>query len=249
MKVSGCIVTYNARDEIIPCIKSILEDTKDIDFKLYIVDNASTDDTVEVIKTNFKDVTVIANDENVGFGKGHNSVMDYIDSDYHVVINPDINTEDGVIGKLVNYLSTHKDVGQVCPRVLNNDDTEQFLPKRNPRFKYVILSRFPGFKKYRREYTRQDEVFNEATDIEFASGSFFVVPTKVFRDINGFDDRYYMYFEDADLSRRVHEKGVRVVYDPETYVYHDWHRENMRSAKGAMRFLSSMFKYFFKWGF
>lgn len=248
MKISGCIVTYNASDEIMPCIKSILEDTKNLDFKLYVVDNASSDDTVEVIRHEFPQVKVITNDKNVGFGKGHNKVIEYLDSDYHVVINPDIKTEDKVIYKLTTYLEEHKDVGQICPRVLNTDESEQHLPKRNPRFKYVILSKFPGFKKYRAEYTRQGEDMSVATEIEFASGCFFALPTSLYKELKGFDDRYYMYFEDADLSRRVAEHGKKIVYDPETYVYHDWHRDNMRSLKGAVRFLNSMCKYFMRWG-
>ena len=252
MKVSGGIVTYNSHDDIVKCIESILEHTKGIDFTLYVSDNCSVDDTVEEVRLHFPQVIILENKENGGYGYGHNKVIEVIDSDYHFVINPDIVLEENTIGNLVNYMEAHKEanIGQVTPKVLNMDGSEQFLPKRNPSIKYVVLSKFPGFKGYRRKYTRQEEALGNreaATEVELATGCFFGCPTRVLKELSGFDSRYYMYFEDADLSRRIIKKGYKVMFYPLTYVKHDWHRENTKSLRGIKNFLHSMTKYIRVW--
>lgn len=248
MKISGCIVTYNGGDEVVSCIESILSYTKNIDFTLYVSDNFSTDNTVELIRHHFPEVIVLENEKNGGFGYGHNQVIPLLNSDYHCVINPDIVVDSEVISNLVNYLQEHSQIGLITPKILNQDGTEQYLPKRNPKFSYVILSKFPGLKKFRREYTRQDEEFNQPTEVDFCTGCFFLTPTEVFKKMGGFDDHFYMYFEDGDLSRRVKKAGYEVVFHPLEQVYHHWHRENTKNIKGILRFLHSMIKYFVRWG-
>ena len=162
-KVSGSIVTYNNSDIIYECIRSILEHTKNVDFSLYVVDNGSTDKTVEIIRENFKDVHLICNEENKGFGHGHNRVLTEIDSVYHVVINPDITLSQDAIGALCEYLDNHWDVTMITPKVLNEDGTEQFLPKYCPSIRHVIISKFKPFKYLRKQYTREPEDLKEPT--------------------------------------------------------------------------------------
>ncbi len=253
MKISGSIVTYNSEHDIVKCIRSILEYTQDMDFDLYISDNASTDGTIRVIEENFPqekypNIRVIVNDHNGGFGYAHNKVLEQIDSDYHVCINPDIEFGVDVITPLCDYLEQHTDVAMITPKVKNKDGSEQHLPKQNPRISYVILSKFPGLKFYRRRYTREDEHLDKPTSINLCTGCFFVARTSVLREMNGFSSEYFMYFEDSDLTRRVRNAGYDVIFYPDTWVYHDWHRDNMGSLKGIKRFLKSMCRYFKTWG-
>lgn len=248
VKISASIVTYNNESSIEKCVASILRSAEGLDFQLYISDNASTDRTVEIVKEKFPAVIVIKNNKNGGFGWGHNIVLNRIDSDVHFLINPDIYMKEDSFRVLAAYLWDHKEVSLVTPRVLNTDGTEQFLPKFGPTIRYVIISKLPGFHKYRRQYTRQDEKFTKPTEVEFCTGCFFAVRTEEFRRLGGFSKQFYMYFEDADLSRRVLRDGKKIVFNPETSVYHDWHRDNTGSIKGATRFLKSMCKYFSIWG-
>lgn len=247
IKVSGCIVTYNNSNIIISCVKSLFKWTQNVDFKLYIVDNNSTDDTVLIVKNHFPQVIIIKNNENKGFGDGHNKVLSQIDSKYHFVINPDILIDHDVIGELVQYLELHVDVGMITPKIMNDDGTEQLLPKRNPTIRFLIISKLKPFKYYRTLYTRADEQLKTPTSIEFCTGCFFGIRTELFREQKGFDPRYFMYMEDADLSREVRKKA-KIIFYPETYVFHEWKRENVKNIRGIMRWFSSMIKYFFKWG-
>lgn len=247
IKVSGSIVTYNNADIISECIRSIMEYTRDLEFTLYVIDNGSTDKTVEIIQNQFEQVKLIRNEENTGFGHGHNKVLEELCSDYHVVINPDITINQNVILDLCNYLEGHPDIAMITPRILNEDGSEQFLPKYCPTIRYVIISKFGPFRYLRKRYTRETENLQKATDVEFCTGCFFVIRTPLFQELGGFDKRYFMYCEDADLSRRVKEKG-RIVFYPEVSVVHKWKRDNTGNIKGITRFLSSLVKYFLRWG-
>lgn len=247
IKVTGSIVTYNNSDIICECISSVLKHTRHLEFTLYVVDNASTDDTVETVRQQFPDVNVISNEKNIGFGHGHNMVLDKIDSDYHVVINPDITLGEDTIGKLSEYLENNPDIAMITPKILNEDGSEQHLPKYGPSIRYAIISKIKPFRYLRKKYTREEEQISVPTDVEFCTGCFFMIRTSVFKSLKGFDTRYFMYCEDADLSRRV-RKQARIVFYPLVTATHKWKRDNTRSAKGVMRFMASLMKYFLKWG-
>ena len=245
-QVSAGIVTYNNVSEIISCLNSLIETTKGMNVEIYVLDNHSSDDTVSVIRKYFPRVHLIESSENLGFGRGHNEILKRISSEFHMVVNPDIQFTPEVVSKLTAFMCRYPEVGIVTPKIRNADGSEQFLPKRDPKFSYVIFSKFRPFYFFRDEYTRADEVFNRPTRILSSTGCFFMIRTDMFRKVNGFDEQFFMYFEDADLSRRVRKKSVIVFY-PNAFVYHAWKRDNTRSFRGIKIFLISMLKYFWKW--
>ncbi|MCM1466644.1 MAG: glycosyltransferase family 2 protein [Alistipes sp.] len=249
MKVTGSIVTYNNGNIIYECIKSVLEQTQGVDFTLYVVDNGSTDRTLEIIKNNFDgQVKIIENGRNLGFGRGHNRVIEEAESDYHAVINPDITLAEDTIAVLCRYMEENSGVLMATPKILNEDGTEQYLPKYCPTIRYVMISKLKPFRYLRKRYTREEENFTKPVEVEFCTGCFFVARTALLKELKGFDPRYFMYCEDADLSRKVRRKG-KIIFYPWACATHKWGRDNTRSFKGVFRFLSSLFKYFCKWGF
>lgn len=246
IKVSACIVTYNCKDKVLNAISSLIENTIGVDLTIYVSDNNSRDGTVSSIRKHFPSVLIIENEINGGYGYGHNKIIDLIDSKYHVVVNPDIIIENDVITQLALYMENNPDVGLVTPKILNLDKTIQHLPKKNPKFIYLVGSRIPLLKKYRTEYTMSDKELITPVDIEFCTGCFMFIKTSLFKEIGGFDDRYFMYFEDADLTRNV-LKTNRVVYFPDAYVIHEWERSGAKKLKYFIIQIKSMFKYFKKW--
>ena len=260
MKVSGCIVTYNAVSSeskeklLFDAIENITAFAQSYDFTLYIVDNASPDGTAKAVEAAFANnpaVKVIANSENRGFGKAHNQVLPLIDSDYHFVINPDIIVRDDAVGKMCAFMENLPACGMVSPDIRFPDGRIQVLAKSHPKPKSLIASRLASDRennKYLREYAMLDEDLSKPLKIENASGCFFGIRTALFRQIGGFDDRYFMYFEDFDLSRTV-GYHAEIWYDPEAVVYHEWGRDSKRNIKLMLIHISSTFKYFLKWTF
>ncbi|MBQ7045479.1 MAG: glycosyltransferase family 2 protein [Clostridia bacterium] len=248
-KISACVVTYNNSSCAKVAVESVVQHTKSKELCMYVCDNNSTDNTLKTLKE-IDGVSVIKLPDNLGFGKAHNAVLDKIDSKYHAVINPDIRIDSDVLSSLAEYLDNNPDVVMVTPKILNDDGTVQHLPKKTPSFKYVFLGRlgsmFGCLKKYREEYTRSNEQLTAPTEVDFCTGCFFLIRTDVFKKLGGFDDNFFMYFEDADLARRAKQFG-KVMFVPEFSVTHLWERASSKSIKYLFIHLISYFKYMHKW--
>lgn len=249
--VSGCIVTYNSKDKISQTIESVLEKTKGVPFRLYVVDNASTDGTADFIRETYPEVEVIDAGGNNGFGAGHNKVIPYLTSKYHVVINPDIILESDVISELSFYADKDEEIGLLSPQIRFTDGRIQQLGKRNPTIKYLGSHRFHKGdepSKTMIEYCMLDKPMDIPFEITNATGCFMFFRTSVFKELNGFDERFFMYLEDCDIARRTAEK-YKALHYPMADVIHLWERESKRNKKLLLIHIQSILKYFLKWGF
>jgi GT2 family glycosyltransferase len=247
--VSISVVTYNSAAHIRNLMDSIAHNVFGVPYHIFVVDNGSSDGTQDIVRgLGCPSVTLIESDRNRGFGGGHNMVLNRISSKYHLCVNPDVIIDSDVITDMAHYLDAHEDIGMLSPKVLNTDGTLQLLPKKNPRLIFLIARRvnLPFLRKYRCEYEMADSDSEEKRDIEFCSGCFMFMRTSLFKEIEGFDERFFMYFEDADLTRRIREKA-RVQYNPVFSVYHCWERAGGKKLKYFLIQLVSMFRYMAKW--
>ena len=253
--LSACIVAYCDYDEVCAAVRSILQHTPG-ELALYVVDNASPDGCgTRLAATDFSDprVQVICLPENLGFGGGHNAVLPHLNSQVHFILNPDILVETDVLHEMAAWLLSHPDVAMATPQLYYPDGRIQHLPRRKPTpwalFARQLAPRMPGsiFDRADRHYTMQDEDLSIPRPIEFCTGSFMAVRTQVFRQIGGFDQDYFMYVEDADLTQKVLRCG-KVYLVPQFRAIHAWHRAPMRDAGKFRMQLSSMMRYFKKWG-
>lgn len=241
--VSASVVTYNDKDRAPETVNSIIKNTKKYPLKLYVIDNASTDGTAELIKKTGQ-ATVIKNSKNLGFGVAHNVVLGQEMGKYHFVINPDITLNQDVISDMVDYFEANPDVVMAMPKILNIDGTEQKLPKEKPTFKRLFLGRVSS--KIRNEYIWAEKDITEPCEINFCTGCFFCIRTDVFKKMLGFDQRYFMYLEDADLALKAKSEG-KVMILPQFSVTHVWERESAKSLKYLFIHIISCFKFLFKW--
>ncbi len=241
--VSACIVTYNDKDQIAAAVKSVAENTKKYPLSFYVIDNASTDGTADFVELQGQ-VTVIRNDKNLGFGAAHNKVLNEKIGKYHFVINPDISFDRDVLSDMVDFFESHPDVVMAMPQILNPDGTEQKLPKERPTFKKLYLGRLSN--KVRNKFVWGDKQITEPADIDFCTGCFFCIRGDIFKKLCGFDERYFMYLEDADLTLMAKQKG-RVMMLPHISVTHNWGRESSKSLKYLLIHIKSSFKFLFKW--
>jgi GT2 family glycosyltransferase len=221
---------------------------------VFLVDNASTDETVALVREGFPWVQVVENEGNLGFGAGHNCVLPSLASTYHLVINPDIVFVEDAVMPLASYLAANPDVVMVTPRILNPDGSMQQLPRLRPRLRYVAARRFerrgrPGgwARRLSDEYTMANEEFAVPTQLETCTGSFFAIRTAVLRELGGFDERFFLYFEDNDLSCRASAKG-RIMLYPDTQVVHHYERAALKSKRAFLWQLRSMLRFFGKYG-
>lgn len=242
--VTISIVTYNNAGIIEETLQSILKFMEPQN--IYIVDNQSTDATVETVKK-YPGVNVIVNQSNGGFGAGHNAALPYLNSKYHVIVNPDIIVDTDVFSEMAAYFDVHPEIVLAVPQVRYTDGSVQNLPKARPSVRALAANRLPVFKKSREAYLMLNEDISEPREIGFTTGCFMFIRTAVYQKLKGFDERYFMYFEDGDLGRRAEEFG-KVCILPQFYVYHKWERAGAKKLKFFIIQLKSAFKYFNRWG-
>lgn len=252
------IVTYNHAGVIENTLRAAVAGLPEhITSHVWVLDNRSTDASLEIAKAFAKRddrVRVIGNTENEGFGRANNRILRHVDSTYHVLLNPDVTVSPGALDTLVGFLRRSPDVAVVCPRVTFEDGRLQSLNRRYPTVVDLFLSRFmsgvsrPWPMRRMQRYRMEDVGYEYICDVPFVSGAFMCCRTAVLRQVGAFDDRYFMYFEDADLSRKIQKAGWRTMYCPDAVVTHQWRRATHSSRLHMFYFCVSAMKYFNKWG-
>jgi GT2 family glycosyltransferase len=252
------IVTYNHSLVLARTVNAALANLPaQLRAQIWVLDNGSSDKSVEVARQLAdadRRVTVIESGKNEGFAKGNNRILQRVDSDYHVFLNPDVTLTPGALDRLVDFLRAAPDVAVVCPRVHFEDGRLQSLNRRHPTVVDLFLSRFapatsrPRFVRRIQRYRMEDVGYEQPCEVPFVSGAFMCCRTSVLKDVGGFDDRYFLYFEDVDLSRKMQHAGWRTVYCPDAVVTHGWQRATHSSQAHMRLFCVSAMRYFNKWG-
>lgn len=249
--VSACLVLYHNGPEINDALRCL--QNADVEVAVYLADNSPEDMTADKLQWSFPGITVLSQSGNIGFGRANNAVLPYLQSKYHLMMNPDVTFDPTLLRRMITYMESHPNIAILTPKVLNEDGSEQFLPKKRISVHYLLgglLERFGGiFRRWREDFTMADMDIRAPIPVEFATGCFLLIRTDVFRTLQGFDPRFFLYQEDSDLSRRVLDRRLgSIVYHPDMCVTHRWARENTRTLKGRLRHIRSTVKYFLKWG-
>lgn len=244
--ISITIVAYRNEEDIRKAVCSIMEYTPvDIRKRIYIVDNSIQENTLCTLQQQFSEVTYLKMEKNLGFGSGHNYVLPQLDSKYHAIVNPDILLKEDSFSVLMKFMEEQQ-ADMVVPRLLDERGNLQAVYRRELTVfdmgVRMFLSRF--FKKRQAYHTMQEMDYTKPFQVPFAQGSFLLIRTEVFRRLGGFDERYFMYMEDADLCKRV----GRLYYCPDTAVIHKWERGSHKDGNLRKQHIISMFRYFHKWG-
>jgi GT2 family glycosyltransferase len=221
-----------------------------IDFRLILVDNSPDDRLRNTLKE--ERITYIFSGHNIGFGRGHNlAIKEVINkSEFHLVINSDISFYSNVILALVEYMTKHPEVGQIMPKVLSPNGDIQYLCKLIPTPFDLIHRRFlpSTFLKKRQEKFRLTFTgYDKIMEVPYLSGCFMFLRTSSIREVGLFDERFFMYPEDIDLTRRINEK-YKTIFFPEVFIIHDHAQESYKRPEMLLIHTTNMIRYFNKWG-
>lgn len=249
MTTASVVFYNNPEEEVIKVLDSLQKSSVDM---VYCVDH-SDDLYIKPIASRY-DKIIYKKYDNKGFGAGHNHAIKYAieqNSDYHAIINPDIYWNGDAIKDLTSFMDKNPDCGLVMPKILFPNGEIQYLCKLLPTPADLFARRFIPFKgmidrmnaRYEMRWTGYDRIM----EIPCMSGCFMFVRTDILKKVGGFDERYFLYAEDMDLCRRIGEVS-KTIFNPEIEVFHSFHRASYRSVKYLKMHMSSLFKYFNKWG-
>lgn len=250
--ITASLVLYKTGEENLKSIlTSVLNSRID---KLYVIDNSPEPTAGTLINSFDSDkIEYIWGHGNIGYGKGNNiGIEKSIESNskYHIVLNPDISFTPDVIYKLSEYMDSHTDVGQIMPEAVYPNGDLQYLCKLLPSPLDIFIRRmFPKnyFEKRNATYEMQFTGYNKIWNCPLLSGCFMFLRTSTLKKTGLFDPRYFMYFEDFDLMRRIHSISKTIYYPFATIVHNQGqtHRNNFKLLGIS---IISAIKYFNKWG-
>jgi GT2 family glycosyltransferase len=244
------IVAYkNSVDVIKNAVDSVLN--TNLNIHLYISDNSPTD-TLRVLKVSDK-ITYIFNNQNLGFGRAHNIIVNKVKyiSKYHLILNPDVHFDKDVLIELYNIMEKKHDIGIISPKVIYPNGETQLSCRLIPSSIDLIIRRVTLLEKVFLKRIKFHELiftnYDKTMEVPFILGCFLFIRTDLLNEIGGFDERFFMYMEDLDLCRRIGRKG-RILFIPNIIIKHIYERGSRKKLKLLLFHISSMIKYFNKWG-
>ncbi|WP_296381960.1 glycosyltransferase family 2 protein [Winogradskyella sp.] len=237
MKLSVIILNYNVRYFLELCLKSVEAAIQGVDAEIIVVDNNSPDDSCDMVKQLFPSVRLIENKENSGFSKGNNIGVAQAKGEYLCILNPDTVVAEDTFTKLIAFADTKDNLGIVGCQLI--DGKGKFLPesKRNIPSPKVALKKLLGDDK---SYYANQLAIDSIGNVEILVGAFMFVQKDVYEAVGGFDEDYFMYGEDIDLSYKVLKAGYSNMYFGETTIIHFKGESTLRDKKYAKRFYGAM---------
>lgn len=259
MKVSIIIVNYNSGSLTKNCIESVLSRPLPFASEIIVVDNASRDDSVFHLRSDFPEITVIANQTNLGLAGATNLGLKQAKGEYFLLLNPDIVVLDQSIEKMSDYLDTHPDIGMLGPKLISPNGALQFSCYRFYRpstiiYRRTALGRTARGRAEVRRFLMKDFDHQTIADVDWLMGACLMVRAKTYQLIGGMDERFFLYFEDVDWCRRAWVNGWRVAYYPPATFSH-YHQRSSDSNRFFHFFtnwivrvhIASALKYFLKY--
>lgn len=245
-RVAVVVVNYNCEDVIGDCLASISENGRVIKLSVYVVDNGSTDGSVELIKNNFPNTKVIKSDSNLGFAKANNKVLSNLSTEYALLINPDVILPPGALQGLIQFMDAHPEVAIIGPKQIDMDGNFNPASKMGRVTAINTLSRSLGLNNLFPEHPLFSGYYlghvseGQVAKVDAVSGACMLLRTRVIRDLGGFDERFPLGCEDLDLCYRVGEVAD-IYYYPSVIVTHlgkharkrNWEESIKRFTEGA----------------
>lgn len=221
--LSVILVNYNTRDMTLRCIHALMADLGGITTEIIVVDNASTDGSVDAIRAEFSHIQIIASPINLGFGRANNRGMKISRGRYILLLNTDAFIKPGAVAALLDHLRHHPEAGLVGPRLLNGDGTLQISCYRYPSPFRAWVENFwlsalwpshPLIGDYRRW------AHNQEAEVDWIVGACMLLRREVYERTGGFDETFFMYAEESDWQKRILNEGFRIDFTPAAQVVH-----------------------------
>ena len=227
--ISIVIVNWNSKKFLAKCLDFLKANTNSkFDLEIIVVDNNSSDDSVSMIKERYKEVKLIENKENLGFARANNQAIKRATGDYILLLNPDTEIYPDSINTMAAFLEKNHRTAMVGPKIFNTDGTVQYECARHfptPLSEFAVettlYKRFPKsrfFGSYLMTYWNHDNL----RPVDCISGACMLIKTDVIREIQMFDESYFMYGEDVDLCMKIKRHGYDIWFLPEAKIIHHW---------------------------
>lgn len=251
LDLSICIVNWNTENVLKECLRSIYQQTKGIDYEVIVVDNASKDGSIKMIKEYFPQVRIILNNENKGFATANNQATRLAIGKYIIFLNPDTIISNNPFLKMIQFMEINPNIGALGCKLINEDGSIQNSIRNFPSFSSVligttILSKFPFIKRLFINFKLENFSFNETKEVDVVSGAALLIRKSVLEDVKLWDEGYFMFMEDLDLCRRIKLRGYKIYFLHDAQIIHIGGESRNKNPELIIKGVSSIFRYFNK---
>lgn len=252
MDLSIIIVSWNVRDLLQKCLESIYKFTRGVTFEIFVIDNASADAVVDMVRSNFPGVRLTANKTNLGFSAANNQGIKQSSGDYVLLLNPDTELIEDSFTKMINFARTKPDAGIIGPRLLNVDRRVQPSVRRLPEIwdqLWILLKLhrvWPKFPSYQR-YLGSDIRTDASCPVPQVMGACFLIKKIVLDEIGLLDEKFFIWFEEVDFCRRAAAAGFATWFYADTSVIHHYAQSfNQLMSYSKQKMWNRSLTYYFK---
>ena len=247
MDISIIIVNWNTRDLLQNCLESIFKTVHDINYEIIVVDNASRDGSVAMLRDKYPQVRLIQNNENRGFGAANNQAMRVMTGLYALLSNSDTLLTENAVHELYAFMEIHPEVAMACGQLLNADGGKQNSVASFPNLltlltntsllEYLFPNRYPS-KRYNHD---------KPIEVDSCIGACLLVRKKAIDDVGMLDERYFFFFEETDWAYQMKEAGWKVFHVPTAFIYHLQGQSIGRDIQSRIEFYRSRYQFSRKW--
>ncbi len=223
--VSAVIVSWNTRELLRDCLRSLFEQDHGVPLQVVVVDNASADGTAEMVADEFPRAVLVASQTNTGYAAGNNLGFAQANGDFVMILNPDTEIQGSAIRDMVEFLQQQREYGGVSPQLILPDGSVQQSCMRFPNLKVAFLfdsvwDRMLGKSRTIRHYFMEDFDHRSSADVDQPPGSCLMLRREVLDSVQGFDEKLFLFFNDVDLCRRIHDQGWKIRFLADARLLH-----------------------------
>ena len=245
--ISIIIVNYNTRELLRDCLESVYLSASGLSFEILVVDNASTDQSVAMVREAFPQVRVIENTTNRGFGAANNQAMRAMTGKYALLLNSDTVVSRAAIGELMAFMEDCPEAGMACGQLLNRDGSKQNSIASFPTLLSLITNTTLLEYLFPRKYPSKRYYHSEAIEVDSGVGACLIVRKAAIDAVGMFDERYFFFFEETDWARQMKQAGWKIYFVPSARIFHLQGSSIGGKFPSRVEFYRSRYQYLRKW--
>ncbi|MFC1567278.1 glycosyltransferase family 2 protein [Thermodesulfobacteriota bacterium] len=247
MDLSIVIVNWNTKKLLLDCLASVFETVNNISMEVWLVDNASSDGSVEAARKTYPSVQIIQNQKNLGFAAANNQAFKKIQGRYALLLNTDTVLTEGAVETIYNFMEQHPDVGIACGQLLNQDGSKQNSFANFPSLASLIFGEALLQLLFPKKYPSKLKVHASPMEVDSCIGACMMVRTEAIEEIGRLDENFFFFFEETDWAFRMKQAGWKVYIVPSARIFHLQGQSVGHNIQSRVLYYRSRYIYFKKW--
>jgi hypothetical protein len=246
MDISIIIVNWNTRDLLQNCLKSVYRTICNVSYEIFVVDNASQDGSLAMLRDEYPQVKIIENEENRGFGAANNQAMRIMTGRCALLLNSDTVLTENAVSELFTFMEAHSDVAMACGQLLNADGGKQNSVASFPNLLILLMNTSLLEYLLPNRYPSKRNSYDKPIEVDSCIGACLLVRKKAIDDVGLFDERYFFFFEETDWAYQMRKAGWKVFHVPTAFIYHLQGQSIGRDVRSRIEFYRSRYQFFRK---